>query len=476
MWLDSPLVRAARLGQLCVLDGIDRIDPHALLSIRALISASASASSSSATPSGVNEGLGVRDGAVGGAEVAFPPRGEVDLPSGERLRIHPRFRLIALGAAPVKAEEARLQYLNADLNLSYHLLPSLSAVDIEDIMRRHGANAAAASATASGSAALGTGGFSGPGRKGVVGSLSEWGSSFMDKLAPGRESASSLSYGEELLISAIKALHSASISGGGGSKSAGYPELRPTLRHAQRLQATLHTMLAAHVDTEPMTKAQISETVAQLLAESLLVRFQSAAVQSRFEQVMTSVGAAFRPLRSVSPASANAATGGRKGASSGTHAVSKGGKATREASAAATLASAQRDALGLLGRNSINNSTGNATATASSLLSPATGIVYTTGSDTTNSTAAAAAAAGFVTVGGITVPRRVCTVPELVPQPLFHETPAHLAVLQSLLLSYKATYETNENSILLIGNQGVGKNKLTDKLLQVLGKFFLLLD
>jgi hypothetical protein len=83
--------------------------------------------------------------------------------------------------------------------------------------------------------------------------------------------------------------------------------------------------------------------------------------------------------------------------------------------------------------------------------------------------------ADSVTIGHITVPRRACALPELVPQPLFHANASHLQVLESLLLSYKASYETGEKAILLIGNQGVGKNKLVDRLLQVRSTFILIL-
>jgi MoxR-like ATPase len=103
LWRDSPLTKAARSGRLCVLDGVDRIDPQALLAIRTLIS--------SPTYHAPEPELDY----PGGVEAR-----EVDLPSGERLQVHPDFRIIALGAPPVKSEDARVRYLNSDLNLSYH--------------------------------------------------------------------------------------------------------------------------------------------------------------------------------------------------------------------------------------------------------------------------------------------------------------------------------------------------------------------
>lgn len=36
-WIDSPLVKAAKSGGVCILDGIDRLDAHVLTSLRRLI-------------------------------------------------------------------------------------------------------------------------------------------------------------------------------------------------------------------------------------------------------------------------------------------------------------------------------------------------------------------------------------------------------------------------------------------------------
>eukprot|EP00948_MAST-09A_sp_MAST-9A-sp1_P002850 g2850.t1 len=54
--------------------------------------------------------------------------------------------------------------------------------------------------------------------------------------------------------------------------------------------------------------------------------------------------------------------------------------------------------------------------------------------------------------------------PELVPNPLFFDTPAHREVLHRLL----EDLTVGERHLLLIGNQGVGKNKLADRLLHLL--------
>jgi len=336
LWLDSPLVKAARMGALCVLDGVDRIDPQALLAIRTLIS---SPTFLAPEPTFAFEG---------GIE-----RREIDLPSGERMQVHERFRLIALGAPPTKSEDARARYLNADLNLSFHLLPDVTPSDIERVLRSHTAQSNA--------------------------------SAKLDKVA-----AESVSQTDNHLMVAIHALYNSSHKAN--------QELRPSLRHAQRVQATLRTMLCN--SAEPVSKKETSVLVHSMLSQALLVRFLSAAASAQFGAAMEGAG--------IGPT-----------ASSGK--INKLLKYTQKSGPAQTV----------------------------------------------DRTIAVDHDANEVTIGAVSVPRRKCALPELVPQPLFHANASHLQVLESLLLSYKASYETDEKAILLIGNQGVGKNKLVDRLLQV---------
>ena len=54
--------------------------------------------------------------------------------------------------------------------------------------------------------------------------------------------------------------------------------------------------------------------------------------------------------------------------------------------------------------------------------------------------------------------------PSYVPKPLFYDNQAQLQVLQSLLHSYGA----GVSATLLVGNQGVGKNKIVDHFLHLL--------
>jgi len=66
---------------------------------------------------------------------------------------------------------------------------------------------------------------------------------------------------------------------------------------------------------------------------------------------------------------------------------------------------------------------------------------------------------GDVRLGGITPAAR----PELVPDVLFYDSPRHSLVLQSMLKDW-----TVGAHLLLIGSQGVGKNKLVDRMLGLL--------
>ncbi len=56
--------------------------------------------------------------------------------------------------------------------------------------------------------------------------------------------------------------------------------------------------------------------------------------------------------------------------------------------------------------------------------------------------------------------------PELVPSPLFFDTDKHTETLGRMLRAWMA----GERHLLLMGNQGVGKNKLADRFLQLLGR------
>jgi len=68
-----------------------------------------------------------------------------------------------------------------------------------------------------------------------------------------------------------------------------------------------------------------------------------------------------------------------------------------------------------------------------------------------------------LSIGDVTVARRTPAEPSLVPRPAFVPIAGHVALLREMLLEWEAG-----SHLLLLGDQGVGKNKLTDKLLQLL--------
>ena len=86
-WHDSPLIAAARSGDVCVMDGIDRVDAHGLLALARL----------------ANDG-------------------EIDLPSGERIQAHPSFRIVATADWPHHIEDARARYFLTGTHSHSHCL------------------------------------------------------------------------------------------------------------------------------------------------------------------------------------------------------------------------------------------------------------------------------------------------------------------------------------------------------------------
>jgi hypothetical protein len=87
---------------------------------------------------------------------------------------------------------------------------------------------------------------------------------------------------------------------------------------------------------------------------------------------------------------------------------------------------------------------------------------------------------GVLHIGSVSYPlNRRLLAPELVPHILFYNIPAHLLLLQDLLRDWivdAATHgagsstgaHSHRRHLLLIGNQGVGKNKICDRLLELL--------
>jgi len=74
--------------------------------------------------------------------------------------------------------------------------------------------------------------------------------------------------------------------------------------------------------------------------------------------------------------------------------------------------------------------------------------------------------ADTVSIGTFTMPRMATNKPEMVPNPRFTDIPNHLRMIKNLL----EERQRGERAFLLLGNQGVGKNKIVDRLCQ-LGNF-----
>jgi MoxR-like ATPase len=68
------------------------------------------------------------------------------------------------------------------------------------------------------------------------------------------------------------------------------------------------------------------------------------------------------------------------------------------------------------------------------------------------------------TIGSLTIQRNTKVMrPELVPSPKAYDIPAHTRIIQDFLHDWKA----GERSMLLLGNQGVGKNKIIDRICEI---------
>lgn len=71
---------------------------------------------------------------------------------------------------------------------------------------------------------------------------------------------------------------------------------------------------------------------------------------------------------------------------------------------------------------------------------------------------------GRLFIGDVTYPLQQASNPELVPQPHFYDIPKHTETMKNMLQDVAS----GQKHLLLIGNQGVGKNKVADRLLQLL--------
>lgn len=70
----------------------------------------------------------------------------------------------------------------------------------------------------------------------------------------------------------------------------------------------------------------------------------------------------------------------------------------------------------------------------------------------------------WLRIGDVALDKKLDSHPALVPNVVFHDMQCHIKILKDMLTDWSC----GERFMLIIGNQGVGKNKLADKLVQVL--------
>ena len=70
---------------------------------------------------------------------------------------------------------------------------------------------------------------------------------------------------------------------------------------------------------------------------------------------------------------------------------------------------------------------------------------------------------GTLRIGSASIPLGTVMQPELVPSVLFYPIPKHRRLLEEMLRDFALG-----DHLLLVGNQGVGKNKLCDRLLELM--------
>lgn len=225
-WIDSPLVAAAKAGDICVLDGIERLDLHSLISLKRFLQ------------DGV---VDLPDGhrlSIRGASAADGSNAYSGLGLCESASIKDSFRVLALSLPPstTNLDEARQRWVTADMGFACHFLQGATAVDIKCVLEKKRIKMARIS-------------------------------NFPEHVENDFEEIlnRSLSY---LLIAADQ--HK-------------MPEFSPSLRHAVRLQNVLSPSLSVNsTENRKQLRAAFDGT--------FLVKFMSSAAAAKFEVVMQTLG------------------------------------------------------------------------------------------------------------------------------------------------------------------------------------------
>ena len=66
-------------------------------------------------------------------------------------------------------------------------------------------------------------------------------------------------------------------------------------------------------------------------------------------------------------------------------------------------------------------------------------------------------------IGSVSIPRKQAKRPEMVPSPQAFDIPSHTKIIHDVLAEWK----NGERSFLFLGNQGTGKNKITDRICEI---------
>ena len=358
-WAPSPLVTAALHGRVAILDGVDRISSDTLASLQRLVQDRAV---------DLFDGTRLRPAAhvdmyagMGGAI-----EGGVDALGGAHdavLKVHPAFRVVAVGAPPADDNPWLVDEVVAMFNT--HYLPRLSEEETRTIIAATLPTASSSSTTTNTSSSL-------------VDSILRFATALRGdggKGGKGGDSSSSMS-------------GDASLAGQAGVEPL---SLRQLLRATRRVAAFEHG---------GASEARARQALNTHLWDTLLGAFLPTTQRATLSGVMERAGLHGDPANTLTALHATDAT-------NATDATTDGGDLP----------------------------------------------------------AGIATVEGVLRIGAVTRPvTSPVKHPELIPSPRFFEVPSQVRVMENMLGDLNA----GDRHLLLIGNQGVGKNKIADRLLELL--------
>jgi MoxR-like ATPase len=133
-WVDSPLVAAARAGDICVLDGVERLDLHSLISLKRFLQDGVVD-----LPDGQRLSVRGADAASEASMLAGGAGGGGELAGKASSAISPAFRVLALGLPPsttANMDDSRQRWVTSDLGFAHHFLPGANSADIQSILEK----------------------------------------------------------------------------------------------------------------------------------------------------------------------------------------------------------------------------------------------------------------------------------------------------------------------------------------------------